>query len=109
MGLFDFLKKSGADINKAEEYLAANPAAILLDVREPGEYAGGHIPGSRNVPVGKIRAGEAELPADKDTPIYVYCQSGGRSRMAAGALKNAGFTAVTDLGGIMMYHGRKVK
>jgi phage shock protein E len=72
--------------------------ALLLDVRTPAEFAGGHVEGALNVPVQVLAQRLGEL-GDKARPIVVYCQSGGRSARAAGELQAAGFT-VHDLGGI---------
>ena len=84
------------------------PGAVLLDVRTREEYAGGFIPGSRNLPLQEL-AGSSKLPADRGTPLYVYCLSGGRSRQAAGLLRRMGYTEVVDLGGIHRYHGKVMK
>lgn len=106
MGVFDFLMKKGPrlDINMAAEYLKEDPSAVLLDVREPDEYASGRIPGSWNMPLSILMAERAGLP-DKEAPIYVYCLSGARSRQAARILKNQGYTNILDLGGINKYRG----
>ena len=82
--------------------------AILIDVRQPDEYAQGHIPGARSMPLQKLRDFSLEV-TDPDTPIYVYCLSGGRSARAVRALRGVGFTAVTDLGGINAYTGELEK
>ena len=89
MGLMDFLKP--ADINAGVEEFRATPGARLIDVRTPGEYAGGHIPGAANVPLQQISAIASEVP-DKRTPLFVYCMSGARSQQAVGALKQMGYT-----------------
>ena len=86
----------------------AQENAILIDVRQPDEYAQGHIPGARSVPLQKLRDFSLEV-TDPDTPIYVYCLSGGRSARAVRALRGVGFTAVTDLGGINAYTGELEK
>ena len=86
----------------------AQKNAILIDVRQPDEYAQGHIPGARSVPLQKLRDFSLEV-TDPDTPIYVYCLSGGRSARAVRALRGVGFTAVTDLGGINAYTGELEK
>ncbi len=80
--------------------------AILIDVREPDEFEKGRIPGARNVPAQKLRDFALEV-TDRDTPIYVYCQSGVRSARAVRVLRGVGFTAVTDLGGIVHYTGQQ--
>ena len=105
MGLFDFMKRP--DMGQELERFARTPGALLLDVRTEEEYAGGHIPGSRNVPLGTL--GRAELPADPETPLFVYCLSGARSRQAASVLWRAGYAHVTDLGGICNYRGKVVQ
>lgn len=78
--------------------------ALLVDVRSPQEYAGGHVPGSVNVPVEVIGQMTSVCPK-KDTPLFVYCHSGVRSAQACSALERAGYTDVNDLGGIIDYHG----
>lgn len=83
------------------------PGAVLLDVRTPEEYAAGHIPGSRNVPLDELH--RSELPEDPETPLFVCCLSGARSRQAALLLRQAGYGDVTDLGGIHHYHGKVVQ
>ena len=73
--------------------------ARLYDVRTSEEYASGHFDGATNWPIEDITAGK--LPdVDKATKLYVYCRSGNRSAQAASALKTAGYTNVTDLGGL---------
>ena len=79
--------------------------AVLLDVREPEEYAQGHIPRSKNVPLSVInQVGKVE--PDKNTPLYVYCLSGGRSSQATAMLVRMGYTAVKNIGGISGYSGK---
>ena len=79
--------------------------AILLDVRTPEEFADGHIPGSRNLPLSEL-ARIKEKIFEKDTPIFVYCHSGSRSQQAAAALKQMGYCNIKNIGGIIHYHGR---
>ena len=102
MGFLDFLK--GADINSGVDEFKATPGALLLDVRTPQEYRSGHIPGSENVPLQVIDGATGRLEA-KDTPVFVYCQSGGRSSQAAAALKRMGYSCVKNIGGIASYSG----
>jgi len=83
------------------------PNALLVDVRNPSEYDGGHIPGSVNFAMSRIlREAEEGFP-DKSQPIYVYCQSGARSARAGKLLDLMGYESVTDLGGIAEYTGPK--
>lgn len=67
----------------------------LLDVRTPGEYAGGHLDGAINIPVDALASRIGELAADK--PVVVYCRSGRRSAIATELLTEKGFK-VTDIG-----------
>jgi len=69
----------------------------LVDVRSPGEFAGGHIAGAINIPVDQLPARIAEI-GPPTTPVVLYCASGMRSARAAGVLKSSGFAKVADLG-----------
>ena len=102
MGLFDVFKKN--DINQGLNVYKETEGAVLLDVRTPEEVADGRIPGSINIPLQRLDDVE-DAVEDLDTPLFVYCQSGMRSRKAAVRLEQMGYTNVTDLGGIMAYHG----
>ena len=73
--------------------------AYVIDVRSKGEYASGHYAGAVNVPVDTL-AGQMKNLGALDRPLVVYCASGGRSAQAAGILRAAGFTDVTDAGGL---------
>lgn len=74
---------------------------LVLDVREQSEYDDGHIPGAVLLPVGQIdqETAAALIPA-KDAVVLVYCRSGNRSKTAAQALAQLGYTAVYEFGGI---------
>lgn len=73
--------------------------AQLYDVRTPAEYVDGHFVGAQNFPLQTMQA--AQYPdVAKDTKIYVYCHSGNRSSQATALLRKAGYTNVTDLGGL---------
>lgn len=71
--------------------------ALILDVREPHEYAAGHVPGARLVPLSAVPDAVGDLPAGQ--PIFVICQSGNRSRVAAQHLSRAGRDARSVIGG----------
>jgi rhodanese-related sulfurtransferase len=74
--------------------------AMVVDVRDPGEYGAGHILGARNLPLSRIDAGGKELAVKrKDRPLIVYCDTGNRSGKAAAALKGQGYTRVLNLSG----------
>jgi rhodanese-related sulfurtransferase/rubrerythrin len=78
---------------------------VLLDVRQPGEYALEHLPGARLIPLPQLADSLEGLDAAK--PIIVYCAVGGRSRMATRLLANLGFKEVFHLqGGIQAWEDR---
>ena len=103
MGFFDFFKQP--DVNQGVKEYQRTSGAVLLDVRTPEEYRSGHIPGSKNVPLQTIDKA-ASVAENKDTALYVYCQSGARSRQATGLLKQMGYTNVHNIGGIAAYTGK---
>jgi rhodanese-related sulfurtransferase len=72
--------------------------ALVVDVREPGEFGTGHILGARNLPLARIDAGEVDIKA-KEKPLILCCDNGNRSSKAAAALKKLGFTRVHSLNG----------
>ena len=103
MGFFDFLK--GPDINQGVKEFQDTSGGVLLDVRTPQEYQGGHIPGSVNAPLQTL-GGEDMLPADRDTPLFVYCHSGARSGQAVRLLGRMGYANTKNIGGIAAYTGK---
>lgn len=103
MGLFSLF--TGTDINKGVEEWQATENAVLLDVRSASEYQQGHIPGSINIPLDSINSVLKKYP-QKDTLLFVYCLSGGRSGRAVSFLKHEGYTNVKNIGGINSYTGK---
>ena len=94
-GALWWLKRPDVSGVRARQLVA--DGARLIDVRSAAEFAGAHLAGARNIPVGDLAGRTAELGA-KDAPIIVYCASGMRSAMAKRTLKSAGFTHVYNLG-----------
>jgi rhodanese-related sulfurtransferase len=80
-----------------EELESRDSGAILLDVREPVEYASGHVPGAVNLPQADLADRLDELPRDR--PVVLICQGGYRSLRAAQFLKQTGFTRVFSVPG----------
>lgn len=78
-----------------------NQEVLILDVREQDEYDSGHIPGAVLLPVGSITVETAaEVIPEKDATVLVYCRSGNRSKTAAKALAELGYTGIYEFGGI---------
>jgi rhodanese-related sulfurtransferase len=71
------------------QWLEANEA-VLVDVREPGEYNSEHIEHARSLPLSQITITEAHLPGHQHKKLVIHCQSGRRSMMACEKLKNDG-------------------
>lgn len=79
-----------------------NQGGLLLDVREPNEYASGHAPGSVLIPVGQLEKRLQEIRQFQDKPVAVICRSGRRSAAAAEILQKAGFSDVKNVDGGML-------
>ena len=88
---------AGASVGTLQATRLINDGAVVLDVREPAEYAVGHLANSRNIPVAEVAARATELPAGK--AVVVLCASGSRAARAAGALRKAGRADVFCLEG----------
>ncbi|CAN0604473.1 unnamed protein product, partial [Ectocarpus sp. 12 AP-2014] len=71
---------------------AVKAGALLIDVRSPEEFAGGHLPGAINIPHGDIVSGMQALEGNMTGPIVLYCRSGNRSGIAQTSLAQAGYT-----------------
>ena len=89
---------------QAEEMIL-HGGVIILDVRTQAEFELGHIENAVLLPYNQIAELAPTLISDKNQTILVYCQAGRRSRIAAEALADLGFTAVYDFGGLQDWHG----
>jgi len=78
--------------------LNEKPKPLVLDVREPSEYAAGHIAGSTLLPLHQLSSRMRELPKDRE--IVCVCASGSRSSSAARQLTGAGYTVLNLSGGM---------
>ena len=86
---------------EAKQIMDTEEGYIILDVREQDEYDAGHIPGAILVPYTQIAEKAEEVLTDKDQLILVYCRSGRRSKIAAEALVELGYTNIKEFGGII--------
>lgn len=88
------------DVLEADRRLREDPGRpLLVDVREPGEFAAVRAPGAVLLPSSSFTARIAELPTDR--PLLVVCHLGGRSAAVAGYLLRAGFADVVNVAGGM--------
>jgi rhodanese-related sulfurtransferase len=102
---------------KCDDINLEDPSLILLDVREPEEFASGYIPGRNTltIPRGKLEFMAIEKiakPYGQNTPIITYCLKGPRGALAAVQLQKLGFTQVKNLeGGILSWvrEGRPIR
>jgi molybdopterin/thiamine biosynthesis adenylyltransferase/rhodanese-related sulfurtransferase len=99
----DLLKATKAEIREvdtaAADELRKQPGAVVLDVREPDEYAQGAIPGAVHIPRGTLESSiEMRIP-DHDTKLVVHCAGGVRSAFAAKTLTELGYTDVVSVDG----------
>ena len=77
--------------------------AVAVDVREPDEYAVGHIPGAKLLPLGEVNSRAAEVLPEKEATWLVYCRTGRRSAEAVQKLDALGYSNLYDLGGILSW------
>ncbi|MBA3022681.1 MAG: rhodanese-like domain-containing protein [Gammaproteobacteria bacterium] len=87
----------GVDVKTAQSMVSQG--ALLLDVREPSEYAAVHAVNAKLLPLGQVESRLQELAAFKDQPVAVICRSGRRSAQAVAMLQEAGFTQVVNVQG----------
>jgi rhodanese-related sulfurtransferase/TusA-related sulfurtransferase len=87
--------ESVASNEDLQKQLDSNSDIVVLDVREPAEFAFGHIPNAISIPFGELEERIGEW--NKDKKIYVVCRTGSRSDMASQTLAEKGFTNVTNV------------
>jgi rhodanese-related sulfurtransferase len=97
--MLDFFKNLFQSAPPVDFAQLVQEGAKIIDVRTPGEYQGGHIPGSVNIPLNELPGKLKQL--DKSKPIITCCASGMRSGSAKSLLTANGFTEVYNGGGWM--------
>lgn len=94
-----------ASNEEVEEKMMNNADIVLLDVREPEEFALNHIPGAINIPLGDVENRASELDKEKD--MYIICRTGNRSDMAARILSTLAFKKVFNvIPGMIQWTGK---
>ncbi|WP_077622969.1 sulfurtransferase TusA family protein [Sediminibacillus massiliensis] len=92
------------DLQELRNKVEKNEEVFVLDVREPAEYAFGHIPGAINIPLGELEGRLEEV--NRDEIIHVICRTGNRSDLAARNLAEKGFKNVKNIvPGMMEWEG----
>ena len=86
---------------EAKQIMDSEEGYIILDVRTQEEYDQGHIPGAIVISHEEIEEKAEQVLTDKDQLILVYCRSGRRSKIAAEALAELGYTNIKEFGGII--------
>lgn len=86
---------------EAKQIMDSEEGYVILDVRTQQEYDESHIPGAILIPNTEIEERAEEILTDKDQLILVYCRSGRRSKMAAEAMAQLGYTNIKEFGGII--------
>lgn len=89
-------------ITTAELEQRLSGTIVLLDVRTASEYKAGHIAKAKNIPLDKIGAYSGE----KESPVYLICQSGARSKKAATILNKKGYHVINVRGGMSQWSGK---
>ena len=97
LGLAGCSSVQSVDVSTAND-LRKQEDVLLIDVREPNEYAAGHIPGSKLIPLGQLESRLAEIPKDKQ--VIAVCRTGRRSGEATQLLAEKGYDVQNMTGGI---------
>lgn len=85
------------DTKTFEEKLRTTPEKVILDVRTPKEYASGHIAGAINIDYEDTSFKSKMARLDKQKIYFIYCEGGGRSKLALTIMKQQGFTRIVEL------------
>ncbi len=105
MGLKDLLGRKALDeLDPVEAKQRQAAGALLVDVREPEEWAAGHAPGARHVPLGRLAQHLPKLP--RDCEVLFICRSGNRSGVATDMARRAGLARAMNVRGGMIAWAR---
>lgn len=91
------LRELDAEQFKVDLDLGRSSPLVLIDVREPGEFQRGHLPGAKNLPLSQLKSKVQSLPSDGS--LHLYCQTGMRSKQAARMLAREGYKDIVHLRG----------
>lgn len=103
--MFPFMSRNTVNSVNVNEIDGLLEKMDLIDIREPYEYVSGHLPTAKNIPMDTILS-EPGKYLDKSKEYLIICQSGSRSSMTCGILKENGFNIINIAGGTGRYRGR---
>jgi rhodanese-related sulfurtransferase len=92
------LLKKSSEISPEEAHGYLQKGAMVIDVRNPGEFHSGHLAAAINIPLDEIESALPRLVVDHDRVLLLHCQSGVRSAMAKSKAKDIGYSNVFNLG-----------
>jgi rhodanese-related sulfurtransferase len=102
LGLVGVLAQASYQNVSVQQLRQAPAPKFVLDVREPYEFAAGHVPKAKLIPLGELPSRLAEIP--KNVPVYVICRSGNRSAQASQILVSKGFSNIRNVqGGLLAW------
>jgi rhodanese-related sulfurtransferase len=99
----DFVREAKSRVSEVtaadtQRVMQDHPGTVLVDCREPNEFALGHIPGAMLLPRGVLEQ-NIERAVPRDRKVIIYCASGNRSALAADVLQQMGYTDVASMAG----------
>ncbi|MBF7097612.1 rhodanese-like domain-containing protein [Alkalibacter mobilis] len=103
--MFAFMKNKNYEVVNVNDLVDNSKKINLIDVREPGEYRMGRVPGAKNIPM-RMLISEPEKFLKKDVNYHIICQSGARSARTCDALSAGGFTVTNVSGGTGYFVGQ---
>jgi len=108
--VFNEVNRGGAALSPQQlVHLVNRNQALVLDIRDPGEFRGGHIQSAVNIPFSSLAERLAELEENKDKPVVITCKLGQHSSLAGAMLRKAGFADVRRLaGGLAAWQGERL-
>jgi rhodanese-related sulfurtransferase len=96
-----------SDVDVAAAYDLQRQGAQLIDVREPGEFRGGHADGAKNIPLGQLASRIGDIATDRT--VLLICRSGNRSRVAQDLLRRQGVAETRNVrGGMLAWRGARL-
>lgn len=106
--MFGFFKNKSSDSIDVNELDSVSGYINLIDIREPYEYKGGHLPKAKSIPMNKILS-ETEKYLEQSKEYYIICHTGSRSTRTCKMLKQKGFNVINVSGGTSKYKGKLIK